>query len=296
MKTIVIAGASGFVGKNLSSHFVEAGWKVLTVGRTKADATWNDQPSLIRALEGTDAVVNLAGKSVNCRFTASNVAELIRSRVETTTALGDAIALCSTPPKVWINASGASIYREQVSQANTEERPTDGEGTMAEVARQWERALYDAPTPNTRRVALRITLVLGSDGGVFPIFKTLVRFGQGGRQGSGQQMMSWIHVEDLIRLIHFILQTTHVKGPVNAAAPNAMSNSEFMRVFRECAGVRLGIPAPEALIRVGTTLIGADSELVLRGMFVASRKLKEERFSFAFPSLDAALKNLYTAK
>ena len=183
MKTIVIAGASGFVGKNLTRYFVDAGWNVLTVGRGKADATWNDQPSLIRALEGADAVVNLAGKSVNCRFTASNVAELIRSRVGTTTALGDAIALCSSPPKVWINASGASIYREQVSQANTEESPTDGEGTMAEVARQWEAAFNGCNTPNTRKVVLRITLVLGQDGGVLPLFKRLVRLGQGGRQG-----------------------------------------------------------------------------------------------------------------
>lgn len=296
MKTIVIAGASGFIGKHLCNYFQSEGWKVLTVGRGNADGKWSDQPSLIRTLERADALVNLAGKSVNCRFTKSNVNELIRSRVETTQALGDAIALCKIAPQVWVNASGASIYREEVEQANTEDSPTDGKGTMAEVARQWERVLYDAPTPHTRRVALRITLVLGSDGGVFPIFKTLVRFAQGGRQGSGQQMMSWIHVEDLVRLIQFILQTAHVNGPVNAAAPNAMTNSEFMRVFRECASMKIGVPAPEALIRLGTALIGADSELVLRGMFVASKKLKEEKFSFAFPALDVALKNLYSAK
>ena len=285
MPTIVIAGASGFVGKNLSSHFVEAGWKVLTVGRTKADATWNDQPSIIRALEGADAVVNLAGKSVNCRFTASNVAELIRSRVETTTALGDAIALCSSPPKVWMNASGASIYREQVSQANTEESPTDGEGTMAEVARQWEAAFNGCNTPNTRKVVLRITLVLGQDGGVLPVFKMLVRLGQGGRQGSGKQMMSWIHVKDLVRLIHFVIDQTQLTGPINAAAPQCLSNSDFMAELRKLYGVKLGLPAPAPFIRLGTFLLGTADELVLRGMWVQSKKLTIINFSYQFPTL-----------
>ena len=285
MKTIVIAGASGFVGKNLTRYFVDAGWNVLTVGRGKADATWNDQPSLIRALEGADAVVNLAGKSVNCRFTASNVAELIRSRVGTTTALGDAIALCSSPPKVWINASGASIYREQVSQANTEESPTDGEGTMAEVARQWEAAFNGCNTPNTRKVVLRITLVLGQDGGVLPLFKRLVRLGQGGKQGSGVQMMSWIHVNDLVRLIHFVIDQTQLTGPINAAAPQCLSNSEFMTELRKLYGVKWGIPAPTVFVRLGTFLLGASDELVLRGMWVQSKKLTIINFSYQFPTL-----------
>ena len=292
MKTIVIAGASGFVGKNLTRYFVDAGWNVLTVGRGKADATWNDQPSLIRALEGADAVVNLAGKSVNCRFTASNVAELIRSRVETTRAIGDALALCKIPPKVWINASGASIYRENVSRANTEDSPIDGEGTMAEVARQWEQALLKAPKVSTRRVALRITLVLGADGGVFPIYKRLVGLGQGGAQGSGNQWMSWIHITDLLRLIAFIIQRESIEGPVNAAAPEPMTNTSFMATMRKSMKFPFGIPAPAPLIRIGTALIGTDSELILRGMQVISSKAPGNGFDFQYPTLSKAFLSL----
>ncbi len=292
MKTIVIAGASGFVGKNLTRYFIDAGWNVLTVGRGKADATWNDQPSLIRALEGADAVVNLAGKSVNCRFTSSNVAELIRSRVETTRAIGDAIALCKMPPQVWINASGASIYRENVNRANTEDSPIDGEGTMAEVARQWEQALLKAPKVSTRRVALRITLVLGADGGVFPIYKRLVGLGQGGAQGSGNQWMSWIHITDLVRLIAFIIQKESIEGPVNAAAPEALTNTAFMAAMRESMKFPFGIPAPAPLIRIGTALIGTDSELILRGMQVISSKAPGHGFDFQYPTLSKAFLSL----
>jgi uncharacterized protein (TIGR01777 family) len=292
MPTIVIAGASGFVGKHLVYHFRENSWNVITVGRSNTDATWNDQPSLIRALEGADAVVNLAGKSVNCRFTPSNVAELIRSRVETTRAIGDAIALCKMPPKVWINASGASIYRENVSQANTEDSPIDGEGTMAEVARQWEQALFAASTPNTRRVALRITLVLGADGGVFPIYKRLVGLGQGGAQGSGNQWMSWIHISDLVRLMAFIIQEETIVGPMNASAPEPMINTAFMAAMRKSMKFPFGIPAPAPLIRIGTALIGTDSELILRGMRVISKKAPDRGFDFHFPTLSQAFQSL----
>lgn len=292
MKTIVIAGASGFVGQHLKRFFESNGWRVLTIGRSHADGVWSDQASLVHALNGADAVVNLAGKSVNCRFTKANVKELIRSRVETTQAIGEAIGLCKSPPPVWINASGASIYREHVSEPNTEDSPTDGEGTMAEVARQWERAFFESPTPGTRKAALRITLVLGRNGGVFPIFKTLVMLGQGGRQGSGEQMMSWIHVDDLCSAMLWIINQNSIGATVNAAAPSPMSNANFMSDFRKSTQVKVGLPAPELLIRIGTGIIGADSELVLRGMDVAPHALAKSGFTFQFPSLQSALADL----
>lgn len=285
MKTIVIAGASGFIGAHLSRHFESLGWKVKTIGRSRSNGTWDDQSSLIRTLEGSDAVVNLAGKSVNCRFTRSNVEELIRSRVETTAAIGEAIAHCKQPPAVWINASGASIYREHVSAANNEQSPTDGEGTMAEVARRWEQAFFEATTPHTRKVALRITLVLSRDGGVLPIYLKLVRLGQGGRQGSGSQMMSWIHVDDLARLVESCIHNSSVSGPVNAVAPQCLTNKEFMTTIRHSMGVKLGVGAPSFLITLGTFLIGAPHELVLRGMWVQSNQLTIINFSFLYPNL-----------
>jgi uncharacterized protein (TIGR01777 family) len=296
MKTIVIAGASGFVGSYLNAFFSEHGWKVLTIGRSKADGTWNDQPSLIRTLEGADALVNLAGKSVNCRFSDSNVRELIRSRVETTSALGDAIALCTRPPKIWVNAGGASIYREQVTIVNTESSPADGEGVMADVARRWEEALYSSSTPLTHKVVLRTTLVLGSEGGVYPIFRFLTRTWNGGSQGSGRQMMSWIHIHDLALLIATVVQSENPPHVVNAAAPQPLCNREFMRCFRKSLGVGFGIAAPAWLIKLGTLILGVDSELVLRGMNVKSAAADQMNFQFEFDKLDKALEDLAKSK
>jgi len=282
MKTIVIAGASGFIGAHLSRHFESLGWKVKTIGRSRSNGTWDDQSSLIRTLEGSDAVVNLAGKSVNCRFTRSNVEELIRSRVETTAAIGEAIAHCKQPPAVWINASGASIYREHVSAANNEQSPTDGEGVMAEVARQWEAAFFESKLPTTRKVALRISLVLGEDGGVWPILKRLAHFGLGGKQGSGKQMMSWIHIKDLCRMIEHVISNENIGGVLNAACPGSVSNREFMKVVRSSVDRKWGWPASVLEIKLGTALLGIPAELILRGMWVRNEHKHMTDFSFHY--------------
>lgn len=292
MKRVAIAGASGFIGDYLSSFLTSQGWKVVTIGRSNADATWNDQPSLVRALEETNAVINLAGKSVNCRFTSRNVQELIDSRVETTRALGEAIELCKNPPHTWVNASGASIYSETIGNANTEDSATIGKGTMADVARLWEQALIGANTPQTKKVALRITLVLGEGGGVYPTFRFLTRMFQGGAQGSGTQMMSWIHIHDLCRMILALIENSNPPSVLNAAAPQPLSNAHFMRHLRESLGVGFGFNAPAALIKIGTTLLGVDSELVLRGMNVVSSKVELMHFDFHYPDLASALRQL----
>ena len=292
MKTIVIAGASGFIGEYLSAFLTLQGWKIITLGRAHADATWSNQPSVVNALNGAHAVVNLAGKSVNCRFTPANVRELISSRVDTTQAIGDAIALCENPPAIWINASGASIYRENVTQPNDEDSPIDGEGTMAEVARNWEAAFANCHTPKTKKVALRISLVLGNGGGVYPTFRLLVKSFQGGAQGKGAHMMSWIHIHDFSRLVARILQSENNPSVMNAAAPNPLRNDAFMHAFRKSLGVRFGLSAPAPLIKIGTALLGVDSELVLRGMNVVSQQAKFIGFEYDYPNLDDALKQL----
>ncbi len=292
MEKVVIGGASGFVGEYLSSFLTANGWSVARVGRANADATWNDQPSLIRALDGANAVVNLAGKSVNCRFNDSNVKELISSRVETTRAIGEAIALCKTPPGIWINASGASIYPETNGNPNTEDSPADGAGTMADVARKWEQALQEASTPNTLKVALRITLVLGANGGVYPTFRLLTKARQGGSQGSGKQIMSWIHIHDLCRMILATIKSDNPPNVLNAAAPQPLTNEEFMRRFRKSLGIGFGLNAPAVLIKMGTAILGVDSELVLRGMNVTSVQAQRMGFEFQFPDLDLALADL----
>jgi uncharacterized protein (TIGR01777 family) len=292
MKTIVIAGASGFIGEYLSSYLLLNDWNVVTIGRSNGNATWNDQPSVLRVLDGAYALINLAGKSVNCRFTARNVDELISSRVETTRALGEAIALCQRPPAVWINASGASIYRDTQGTPNAEESETDGVGTMAEVARLWEKALTEAVTPNTRKIALRITLVLGQSGGVYPTFRLLTKAFQGGSQGSGKQMMSWIHIHDLCRMMLALVESKNPPEIMNAAAPQPLPNADFMRLLRESLGVGFGLNAPAPLIKLGTALLGVDSELVLRGMNVVSAKGDQFDFKFLYPDLSVALHDL----
>jgi uncharacterized protein (TIGR01777 family) len=292
MKKVAIAGASGFIGECLFSFLQSNGWSVVRIGRSNADATWNDQPSLVRALEGARAVVNLAGKSVNCRFNDRNVKELISSRVETTRAIGDAIALCKQPPSIWVNASGASIYPETLGKPNSEESSNEGKGTMADVARKWEMALNSSNTPHTKKVALRISLVLGNGGGVYPTFRTLTKAFQGGAQGSGSQMMSWIHIHDLCAMIRKLIESENPPSIINAAAPQPLSNAEFMRIFRKSLGVGFGLAAPTVFIKIGTALLGMDSELVLRGMNVVSSKADAIDFQFKFPTLDAALVDL----
>ena len=282
MKTIVIAGASGFIGAHLSRYFESLGWKVKTIGRSNSHGSWDNPQSIVAALEAADAVVNLAGKSVNCRFSKANVDELIRSRVDTTRAIGEAIVQCVNPPQVWVNASGASIYREHVGEANTELSPTDGEGVMAEVARLWEAAFFESKLPTTRKVALRISLVLGDDGGVWPILKRLARFGLGGKQGSGKQMMSWIHIKDLCSLIQYIVEHEKIVGLVNAASPGCISNREFMKVVRTSVGRKWGWPASTLEIKLGTALLGVPPELILRGMWVRSRV---EDFNYTYSDL-----------
>jgi len=292
MKRVAIAGASGFIGDYLSSFLTSQGWKVVTIGRSNADATWNDQSSLVRVLEETNAVINLAGKSVNCRFTPRNVNELIDSRVETTRALGEAIELCKNPPRTWVNASGASIYPETIGTPNTEDSATTGKGTMADVARLWEQALVDTNTPYTKKVAIRITLVLGAGGGVYPTFRFLTKTFQGGNQGAGTQMMSWIHIHDLCRMILALIENSNPPSVLNAAAPQPLSNAHFMRHFRESLGVGFGFNAPAALIKIGTAVLGVDSELVLRGMNVVSSNAGLMEFEFHYPDLASALRQL----
>lgn len=285
---VVIAGANGFIGSELSERLTKDGYEVRAITRSGA-FRWDQPDSLTRALEGGTWLINLAGKSVQCRPSQRNIQELIDSRVNTTRALGDAIARCSKPPRCWINASGAGIYAED-GIGQVEHSPTIGGTIMAEVARQWEAAFEACDTPSTRKVTLRITLVLGASGGVFPVFKQLVKYRQGGRQGSGNQRMSWIHIHDLYNMMLHIFAHDNIQGPVNAASPRTYSNAEFMRSMRKVMGVGFGLPAPSWLLRIGAVLLGINSELVLASMDVYPKKMIDHGFSFTYSQLEDALK------
>src|ERR1051325_10336015 len=207
---LIIAGGSGFLGGALTKHFLKQGWQVIVLTRSPRERTdgakeiaW-DARSLgdwTKLVDGADAVINLAGRSVDCRYNEKNRRDIINSRVDSTRVIGEAIARCAKPPRVWLNASSATIYKHTFDHAMDENGETgatpDAKDEFSmEVIRRWEEALNEACTPQTRKVALRITLVLGSDGGVFPVLRRLTRFGLGGRMGNGRQFVSWIHVED----------------------------------------------------------------------------------------------------
>ncbi|WP_314215933.1 TIGR01777 family oxidoreductase [Pseudarthrobacter equi] len=294
-KTVVLAGASGFIGRYVRSRFEQDGWSVRTIGRKGAgnsSASWNDDDALTRVLNGADLVVNLAGRSVSCRYSARNRTSILESRVRTTEALGRAIARCQEPPSTWLNASTGTIYRDARDRPQSENDGEPGTGFSVDVARAWETALDVAATPKTRKIPLRISIVLGPGGGALRPFANLARLGLGGHMGDGNQKFSWIHVEDLYRCMRFLHARTDITGPVNVASPDVVSNHELMRLVRRAYGKRFGVPTPAWLLRAGAVLIRTETELVLKSRWVLPQKLLSAGFIYRQPELGGALQQV----
>ena len=265
----------------------QIGWDARTLG------DWT------RAIDGADAVVNLAGRSVNCRFTPENRRLVMESRVDSTRVLGEAIARCAKPPRVWLNSSTATIYKHSLKQANDESSadfsptPEAKDAYSVEVALAWEKAFNDACTPRTRKVALRTTLVFGAvKGGVFQILRRLARLGLGGRMGSGRQYVSWIRDEDFCRALEWIVDRPQLTGPVNMAAPHPVTNAEMMALFRSLNGIPIGLPAAGWMLEVGAFLLRTETELLLKSRCVVPGKLLASGFQFRFPRMEEALRDL----
>ena len=296
-RTVVIAGATGFIGSYFKRRFLEEGWQVRTVGRDAgADAQWNDDGAVTKALNGAELLVNLAGRSVNCRYDERHRREILDSRVLTTRTLGRAVAACAEPPRTWINSSTGTIYRHAEDRPQSELSGELGSGFSVDVARAWEDELAAADVPNTRKVPLRIAIVLGPGGGVMGPFRNLARLGLGGHMGPGTQKFSWIHVEDLFRTVLFIHASPELSGPVNAATPYPVDNRELMAMVRQSMRVPFGIPTPAWLLEAGAVLIRTQTELVLKSRWVEPRKLLDAGFAFQHPSLAGALNHLAKAK
>lgn len=292
-KTVVLAGASGFIGGYFRTRFEQDGWQVRTVGRIDADTVrWGDDDGLTRALDGAELLVNLAGRSVDCRYSQRNKAQILDSRVSTTAELGRAVARCSAPPATWLNASTATIYRHAEDSPQSEHDGELGHGFSVEVARAWESALAAAETPLTRRVPLRISIVLGPGGGVMRPLAALARVGLGGHMGGGSQKFSWVHVEDLYRSALFVHQRTDLTGPVNVASPDVVDNRELMRLVRRAHGVPFGLPTPGWLLELGAVMIRTETELVLKSRWVQPRKLLDAGFIFRHAELGRALQDI----
>ncbi|MDQ0737015.1 TIGR01777 family oxidoreductase [Arthrobacter agilis] len=292
--TVVLAGASGFIGSHLARRFAEAGAEVRIIGRS-GPAVWGDTKAIATALDGADLLINLAGRSVNCRYTRRNADAIFSSRVDTTEELGRALALCrtggGTPPPVWINASTGTIYRHATDRPQTEDDGDLGTGFSVSVARAWERAQADADTPDVRRVALRLSIVLGP-GSVMTPLTVLARTGLGGPMGSGAQKFSWVHLEDVFRAVVFIADTPSLSGPVNVAAPEVVTNADLMAAVRQRLRIPGGLPTPAWLLELGGRIIRTEPELVLKSRWVSPRRLLDAGFDFTYPTLASALDDI----
>ena len=300
-RTVVLAGASGFIGRYFRARFEKDDWTVRTIGRRGSkgapSAAWGDDDvRLARVLDGAELLVNLAGRSVSCRYNARNKAAILQSRVATTAALGRAIALCRQPPSTWLNASTGTIYRNAVDRPQSERDGEPGTGFSVDVARAWEAELDAAVTPGTRKIPLRIAIVLGRGGGALRPFANLARLGLGGRMGPGTQKFSWIHVEDLYRCVRFLHARKDITGPVNVASPDVVTNRELMRMVRRAYGARFGIPTPAWLLRLGAVLIRTETELVLKSRWVQPEKLLDAGFVYSQPELGRALQQIAKAR
>jgi uncharacterized protein (TIGR01777 family) len=291
-RTVAIAGATGFIGSYFKQRFLADGWAVLTVGRdASADAQWHDDGAIAKVMDGAELLVNLAGRSVNCRYNERHRREIVDSRVLTTRALGRAVAACAEPPRTWINSSTGTIYRHAEDGPQSEVSGELGTGFSVDVARAWEEELAAADVASTRRVPLRIAIVLGA-GGVLGPLRNLARLGLGGHMGPGTQKFSWIHVEDLFRAVLFVHDHAELTGPVNAATPYPVDNRELMSLVRQSMGVPFGIPTPTWLLEAGAVLIRTQTELVLKSRWVEPRKLLDAGFAFEHPTLSGALNQI----
>ncbi|TKJ89929.1 TIGR01777 family protein [Paenibacillus sp. CFBP13512] len=295
-RKVVLAGGTGFIGQYLEKKFTAMDIDVQIISRQSPHIAWDDYQGIVQALDGAEMVINLAGKSVNCRYNEQNKREIMNSRVETTQILGNAILDCEHPPAVWINSSTATIYRHAEDRPMTETKGEIGTGFSVDVAKAWEEAFFAFNLPHTRQAALRIAIVLGPGGGVMTPFQNLVRFGLGGHQGSGKQMFSWIHVEDLFQIILFIQEWESLEGVFNCTSPNPVTNRELMATMRKVMHRKGGLPASTWMLNLGARIIRTEPELVLKSRWVVPNRLIKEGFMFKYGRLEKALQHILHTK
>lgn len=292
MKKIVLAGGTGFIGQYFEKRFKELGYEVKIISRQSPSISWDDTNGIIDALEGAELLINLAGKSVNCRYNDKNKKDIMDSRLQTTNQLGEAILSCSEPPKVWMNSSTATIYRHAEDRPMTEDKGELGTGFSVDVATNWEDAFFSFNLPKTRQVALRTAIVLGKGGGVMTPYQYLTRFGLGGKQGSGKQMFSWIHEEDMFQIALFLKERDDLSGVFNCSAPNPVTNKELMRLMRTHLKMPFGLPAPKWMLEMGAVFINTETELVLKSRWVLPERLLQAGYQFRYNTLEHTLENI----
>ncbi len=297
MKKLIIAGGSGFLGQVLGKHFSKKGYqiKILTRHPMRENHIFWDAKTIgnwISELENSEAFINLTGKSVDCRYTKKNKKRIYDSRVESTKIIGEAINLCENPPKVWFNSSTATIYRHSLDKEMTEKNGEIGDDFSMNIAKSWEKAFFEIANPNTRKIALRTSIVLGKKGGAFIPLKNLTKYGLGGKQGLGNQKVSWIHETDFARAVEFLLTHEHLEGIFNLSVPNPTNNKTLMKTLRQEMKISFGIPHPKWLLEIGAKIIGTETELILKSRNVIPERLLNQGFKFKYSNLSSTISNL----
>jgi hypothetical protein len=308
---IVVAGGSGQVGTVLARAMHADGHEVVVLSRRPGEAPWRtafwDARTLgdwARDLEAADVVINLAGRSVNCRYNSANRRVIVESRVNSTRVIGEAIASVDRPPRVWLQASTATIYAHHYDVPNDEATGILGGAERdapvtwrfsIDVAKAWERTANEAVVPHTRLVLLRSAMTMSPDrGGIFDTLLGLVRRGLGGTSGDGRQYVSWIHDRDFVRAVYWLIEHDELAGPVNVAAPQPLPNADFMRALRAAWGTRVGLPATRWMLEVGAVFLRTETELILKSRRVVPRRLLDAGFAFEFPAWPEAAADLCT--
>jgi uncharacterized protein (TIGR01777 family) len=306
---VIIPGGGGQIGTLLCRHFHASGHEVVVLSRRPGSAPWRgivwdgaSRGPWMREVDGADVVINLAGRSVDCRYHAANRREIMESRLRSTRAVGEAIARAVRPPGLWLQAGTATIYSHRHDSPNDDVTGELGgheprlPGTWRfslDVAGAWERVLAEADTPSTRRVILRSAMTMSPDpGGVFSVLRTLVRLGLGGPVGDGNQFVSWIHRDDFIAAVEWLIRDERLSGPVNLAAPNPLPYRDFMAALRRACGMPIGLPAPRWLLEIGCFVMRTESELVLKSRRVTPRRLLDAGFRFRHPDWPEAAESL----
>lgn len=302
MKKIIIPGGSGFLGQYLATYFHELGYEIFILSRkwkpSKGHihyAVWDGktlEEAWTSTFEGAEVVINLAGRSVDCRYTIANKKEILESRTFSTKAIGDAILNCKIPPKIWLNASTATIYRYSEDKEMTEATGEIGAGFSVNVAKAWEAMFHSIVTPNTRKVTMRVSIVLGKGGGAMSPILSLTRLGLGGKQGHGNQYISWIHLEDFARAVNWFLHNNKATGIYNVVSPKPILNKNFMTVLRKVIKMPFGLPATKWMIKIGAFFINTEAELVLKSRQVVPERLLKEGFTFKYTDLKTTFESI----
>ncbi|MGI8436141.1 MAG: TIGR01777 family oxidoreductase [Chthoniobacterales bacterium] len=300
-RRIILAGGSGFLGSNLSEMLLRGGHEVVVLTRSATRSRggirfvqWDGKSlgAWAAEVEGARALINLTGKSINCRHTPDARREIINSRINSVHVLGQAIAACAAPPPVFVQVSGIGYYGD-IGDRIVDESARLGDGFMAEVCRQWEAAFNTLSLPQTRKALLRIGVVLGREGGALKTLGTLTRWGLGGSAGSGDQYLSWIHLQDLMQMFTSLVERADCTGVFDGTAPNPVTNREFMRELRRVLHRPWSPPAPAPLVRLGAWAMGTEPDLALSSCRAVPRHFLERGFDFRYANLRPALENLY---